>query len=114
VLYSRDSATWGTSHRHAMLRMATGRIERAEMTGVQVEEDGDATVRHVTIAHVAVGIRVDSSHRPLFETARSAPHTGGDGSRATGGPTIRESRFADSGEPEYSWIGTVRPSSRTV
>ncbi|GAA4215799.1 right-handed parallel beta-helix repeat-containing protein [Actinocatenispora rupis] len=82
----------------AMLRLTGGRVEHCEMTGVQVEESGDATVRDATIEHVSVGIRVDTPHRPLVEscTIGTAAQAGMEVT-AGGGPTVRESRFADSG-----------------
>ncbi|HEY3505735.1 MAG TPA: right-handed parallel beta-helix repeat-containing protein [Actinocatenispora sp.] len=82
----------------AMLRMSGGRVEHTEMTGVQVEESGDATVREATIEHVSVGIRVDTPHRPLFEscTVGTAAQAGMEVAGG-GGPTVRETRFADSG-----------------
>lgn len=81
----------------AMLRMTGGRIERVEMTGVQVEENGDATVRHTAIEHVAVGIRVDTPHRPLFEdcSVGTAAQAGLEVA-AGSAPTVRESRFTGS------------------
>ncbi|MGW1062308.1 right-handed parallel beta-helix repeat-containing protein [Micromonospora rubida] len=82
----------------SFLRMSGGTVKRAEMTGVQVEEDGDATVRHTTIENVAVGIRVETSHRPLFEdcTVRSTPQAGMEVGPDSG-PTVRDSHFSDSG-----------------
>ncbi|MEV6598525.1 right-handed parallel beta-helix repeat-containing protein [Actinoplanes sp. NPDC051346] len=82
----------------SILRMTGGKIDNAKMSGVQVEDDGDATVRHASIEHVAVGIRVETSHRPLFEdcsvgTAGQAGMEIAPGSDAT----VRDSRFAESG-----------------
>jgi Holliday junction resolvasome RuvABC ATP-dependent DNA helicase subunit len=81
----------------SMLMMTGGRIERAEMNGVQVEQDGDATVSHVSIDSVSVGIRVETSHRPLFEDCSVAKTSQAGMEVATeAGPTVRDSRFAES------------------
>jgi hypothetical protein len=81
----------------SMLRMTGGRIERAEMNGIHVEQDGDATVSHVSIDSVAVGIRVETSHRPLFEDC-SVAKTSQAGMEVApeAGPTVRECRFTGS------------------
>ncbi|MFG1605276.1 right-handed parallel beta-helix repeat-containing protein [Actinoplanes sp. NPDC049265] len=96
----------------AMLRMSGGRIERAEMNGIQVEEDGDATVAHVAIESVAVGIRVETSHRPLFvDCAVTKTSQAGMEVASEAGPTVRDSRFSDS---EGAGIFLDRDSAATI
>jgi Holliday junction resolvasome RuvABC ATP-dependent DNA helicase subunit len=81
----------------AMLRMTGGRVTRTEMNGIQVEQDGDATVKHVAVEDVAVGIRVETSHRPLFEDCAVAKTSQAGMEVSSGaGPTVRDSRFSDS------------------
>jgi Holliday junction resolvasome RuvABC ATP-dependent DNA helicase subunit len=81
----------------AMLRMTGGRVSAAEMNGIQVEQDGDATVKHVAVEQVAVGIRVETSHRPLFEDCAVAKTSrAGMEVSSAAGPTVRDSRFSDS------------------
>jgi len=81
----------------AMVRLTGGRVEHAEMTGVQVEESGDAAVRGTTIEHTAVGIRVDTPHRPLVaDCTVGTTEQAGLEVAAGADLTVRSSRFADS------------------
>ncbi|WP_344314777.1 right-handed parallel beta-helix repeat-containing protein [Fodinicola feengrottensis] len=114
-----DTCTVAESPQHgvrvtgqAMVRMTGGRVEHAAMSGVQVEETGDATVRHTTIEHAAVGIRVQTPHRPLFEDCTVGATTQAGMEVAAGcGPTVRDSRFTDS---EGAGVFLDRDSRATI
>jgi hypothetical protein len=82
----------------SMLRWTGGSIGSAGMTALRIEDASDATVRKVTIAEAAVGIRVqDSPHRPLIEecevtgTGKSALEAG-----PSTAPIVRECTFRNS------------------
>ena len=86
----------------AMLRMTGGRVTRTEMNGIQVEQDGDATVKHVAVEDVAVGIRVETSHRPLFEDCAVAKTSQAGMEVSSGaGPTVRVGEAVPSGR---GWV----------
>src|SRR6185369_11989962 len=50
-----------------VLRLTGGRIERVQMSGIQVEARGDAVIAGVTVTAAAAGIRIETPHRPLIE-----------------------------------------------
>jgi ATPase family associated with various cellular activities (AAA)/Right handed beta helix region/AAA lid domain len=82
----------------SMLQCTGGSIGPARMTALQIEGASDATVRKVTIAEAAVGIRVqDTPHHPLIEgceverMGKSALEAG-----PGTGPTVRECTFRNS------------------
>jgi hypothetical protein len=86
------------ANERAMLRIEGGQIEKADMSGIQLEDSADATIRHATIGVAAVGIRVQTPHRPLVEhcvvsnTAQSGLEVG-----PQAAPTVRDCRFSGSG-----------------
>ncbi|GAA5199761.1 right-handed parallel beta-helix repeat-containing protein [Rugosimonospora acidiphila] len=82
-----------------MLRLAGGALNAVGMTGLQIEDSGDATVLGVTVTQANVGIRVqDTPHHPLLVnctvtgTTTSGLETGPGTS-----PIVRDSSFRNSG-----------------
>jgi hypothetical protein len=78
----------------ALLRLSGGRVVDATMTGVQIEGRADATVRGLTVSGAAIGLRIDTPHRPMVldcevrEIAQTGLEVG-----PCGAPTIRSSRI---------------------
>ncbi len=80
----------------AVLRLSGGRVDRAQMTGIQVEGSGDAQILRATVAGSSIGIRVETPHRPMIEesTVEGAGQSGlevGPGA----GLTVRAGRFVN-------------------
>ena len=82
----------------AILRLTGGRVEQTQMNGLHLEGNSDATVHGTTITGTTVGIRVETSHRPLIEkcivsdSSQSGLEVG-----ARAAPTVRDCRFESSG-----------------
>ncbi|MEV0133522.1 right-handed parallel beta-helix repeat-containing protein [Dactylosporangium sp. NPDC050688] len=81
----------------AVLRLTGGRVEKVQMSGIHVEDRADATIREVTVVGAAIGIRIETRHRPLIEGCTVESAQSGLEAGPGAGPTVRSSRFATCG-----------------
>jgi ATPase family associated with various cellular activities (AAA)/Right handed beta helix region/AAA lid domain len=82
----------------AGLQMVGGGIDRTGMTGLQIEDEGDATIRSVSVTGAGIGMRIDTSHRPLIEDCTIGQSSQSGLEVGTGsGPTVRRCHFSGSG-----------------
>ena len=81
---------------HAILTMDRGRVQHAQVTGLSLDGDGDATLRGTAITETGVGLSISTRHRPLIEdcvitgTARTGLEVG-----LGGGPTVRRCTISE-------------------
>jgi len=82
----------------AILQLTGGTVSKTQMNGIQLDDGSDATIRGVSVTDAAVGIRVETPHRPLIEectismTSQSGVEVGPHSS-----PTVRGCRIFASG-----------------
>ena len=81
----------------AVLRLTGGRVEKVQMNGIQVEGRSDVTMTGTCVDGAAIGIRIETPHRPLIENCTVNATQSGLEAGPGSSPTVRSSRFLASG-----------------